>query len=341
MNTTTITTTLGHTKKIPSQFIEIVTRFIKIEKITKDIVTTILSTTITEKEYETLLKGEKHYFTFIKNNGEKSIIKKVKQLSKTYGSSSGIYIWTYLPTQQKYVGRAFDLSKRLSYYFYKSPVSYGKFIPLFRKSDLSNFTLEIQFVPRRKKGISNEIILEQYYLLHKEFNLNTIRISQGFKGLLNKSLYLYNRDLSICYFFSNKQIEFITILGINHTTFSKHLKNGTYYLGKYVFSHEIIEQAIYTDISINDICIMLQKDRIYNNRNKPISSFSKSVILLHNSSNKNYFCKSLGEAIRFLKEKGYKADQRTLVKRLNTSIPYYGYYCTIALVSRKKVIRFI
>ena len=60
----------------------------------------------------------------------------------------------------------------------------------------------------------------------------------------------YNRDKTILYYSSTQQIDFIKNLNISHFTFSKHLKNGSYYLGKYLFTREAELHAKVKDISI-------------------------------------------------------------------------------------------
>lgn len=98
-------------------------------------------------------------------------------------------------------------------------------------------------------------------------------------------------------------------------------------MGKYLFSKEFIDTAQKVDLSMFDLLNMLEKDRVKFNINKPVNCLSTSVVLIDASTQEKLFFLSLGSAIRFFRNKGYKADQRTLVKRLNTNIEYYGYYC--------------
>jgi hypothetical protein len=119
-------------------------------------------------------------------------------------------------------------------------------------------------------------------------------------------------------------------LNISHFTFSKHLTKGSYYLGKYLFLREKIDTAKVTSMSLSDIAIMLQNDRINFNKNKPVNSLSKSVVLIDIESEKEIFFDSLGKCVKFFKEKGLPVSQVTLVKRLGTSIPYRGYLCKYA-----------
>jgi hypothetical protein len=82
------------------------------------------------------------------------------------------------------------------------------------------------------------LVLEQYYLLNPIFNLNKVKVANNPSGSNAKSLYMYNRDKSILYYYSTQQKDFIKNLNIHFETLKKHLNNGTYYLGKYSFSRE-------------------------------------------------------------------------------------------------------
>ena len=113
----------------------------------------------------------------------------------------------------------------------------------------------------------SEIVLEQYYLLDPSFNLNTVRVANNPSGSNAKSLFMYNRDKTILYYSSTQQKDFIINLNISHFTFSKHLKNGSYYLGKYLFSREPVLNVKVSDISKLELALQLEKDRKLFNKN--------------------------------------------------------------------------
>ncbi len=203
-------------------------------------------------------------------------------------------------------------------------------IPLLKKEGLKNFSLQV--FPFYKNYIKrSEIVLEQYYLLDSSFTLNTIRVANNPSGSNSKSLYLYNRDMTILYFFSTKQIDFIRTLNVHHTTFSKHLENGTYYLGKYLFLRVPVLTARVKDMSDLDLALMLEKDRVKYNKNKPLNSLSKPIILtdLNNLEN-TIVLSSLGKCVEYLHNKGLSASQVTLVKHINLGKAYKGYLCEYA-----------
>jgi hypothetical protein len=96
----------------------------------------------------------------------------------------------------------------------------------------------------------------------------------------HECIYMYNRDKTILYYSSMQQKDFINNLNIHYVTFNKHLKNGTYYLGKYLFTREPALTSKICEMSISDLALMLEKDRVRFNKNKPVNSLSKSVLLV-------------------------------------------------------------
>jgi len=234
---------------------------------------------ITEQELKSLIDTASFTLT---NLDQKSITKDVLKdklgLPNSKQRIPGIYIFTHTTTGRKYVGSSSQLAFRLNGYINLSHRKSGLLIPLLHKEGLKNFSLQVfPFYHNYSKG--SEIALEQYYLLDSTFTLNTIRVANNPSGSTSKSLYMYNRDMSILYFFSTKQVDFIKKLNVHHTTFSKHLKNGTFYLGKYLFSSEPVLTAKVKDMSDLDLALMLEKDRVKYNKNKSLTSLSKPVRL--------------------------------------------------------------
>jgi hypothetical protein len=132
---------------------------------------------------------------------------------------------------------------------------------------LKNFSLQVfPFYHNYIKG--SEIALEQYYLLDSSFTLNTIRVATVVGSNNGKSIFMYNRDMSILYYYTREQIIFIGKFHIHLTTLTKHLNNGTYYLGKYKFLREPVLTAKVKEMSDTDLALMLEKDRVKCNKNK-------------------------------------------------------------------------
>jgi hypothetical protein len=138
---------------------------------------------------------------------------------------------------------------------------------------------------------------------------------------------MYNRDKSILYYHSSQQKDFISKLSISHFTFTKHLENGTFYLGKYLFLREKIDSAKAIDMTLAEIALMLKRDRVNYNKKKPINSLSKAIVLIDVLSKEVLSFESLGKCIRFLKSRGHFASHTTLAKYLDTDLTYKGYLC--------------
>jgi len=86
--------------------------------------------------------------------------------------------------------------------------------------------LTVQYTPI-STNYRHVLVLEQLYLLNDAYNLNTIRVANNPSGSNALALYMYNRDMTILYHSSHKQIKFIKQLNIHHTTFTKHITKGT------------------------------------------------------------------------------------------------------------------
>lgn len=293
-----------------------------------NIINKLLDVHTTDLELSALLASPQALYSGTDLSHHNNILSQIKVLSGVKGRNDipGIYLWTYLPTGDQYVGSSSNLVVRLRGYFLHRHKLNGKLLPLFYSKPVTDFSLQIYLVgPSDAHRL--EHVLEQYFLLMPSTTLNTIRVVNNPSGSNAKPLFMYNRDKSILYYSSTQQIDFIKLLGLHHTTFTKHLTNGTYYLGKYLFSREVNSDATVMDMSIQDLITMLNKDRITANITKQVVSHSKAIVLTDDSGNALKFV-SLGSCVKFLKDQGFKADQRTLIKRIETHVKYYGYKCS-------------
>lgn len=74
-------------------------------------------------------------------------------------------------------------------------------------------------------------------------------------------VYVYNRDKSILYFFTNNRKNFLQDLKIHYVTFEKHLAKGTYYLGRYLFSNNFEPTAKFKGMTLSELALKLENDR--------------------------------------------------------------------------------
>lgn len=280
---------------------------------------------VSEDTLSSLISMPRFVFTNLDSIETRCLIQDKLGLPHSKTQVRGVYIFTCLETNQKYVGSSSQLAFRLRGYLNQTHKSSGRLIPLIKAKSLANFKLEVICLPDYPE-FRPEIVLEQYFLLDPSFSLNTIKVSNNPSGSSSKPLYMYNRDMSILYYFTSQQKDFISKLNISHFTFTKHLEKGTYYLNKYIFTREKIDSAICTAMSLPDLALMLQIDRVKFNKNKNIS-LSKAVILIDISTKEEILCESLGKCIMYIKSKNIPASHTTLVKYLNTKIAYHGYIC--------------
>lgn len=282
----------------------------------------------TDKELKYLLDTPSFVLINLnRKNITKQIIKDKLGLPHGKERIPGIYIFTHLSTGRKYVSSSSQLALRLNGYINLTYRESGLLIPLLKKEKLYDFSLEVfPFRDNYSKGW--EIVLEQYYFLDPSYTLNTIRVANNPSGSNTKSLYMYNRDMSILYYSSTQEIDFIRKFNIHHTTFTKHLNNATYYLGKYLFSRQPVLTSKVKDLNDLDLSLMLKKDRVKFNISKPLTSLAKPVILIDANNKKNtIMLTSLAKCIEYYKNKGISANQITLIKYINTGKSYHGYFC--------------
>lgn len=99
----------------------------------------------------------------------------------------GVYMWTHISSGNMYVGSSSTLARRLIGYFNNTHKDTGKLIPLIKKEGINAFNLEV--IPLIYNYVINqEISLEQYFLLHSKFNLNTLKVINNFSGARSKPL---------------------------------------------------------------------------------------------------------------------------------------------------------
>ena len=129
-------------------------------------------------------------------------------------------VWTHISTGHKYVGSSSTLARRLIGYITCTHTSTGKLIPLIKKDGIGAFNLQV--IPLKDNYTNNlELILEQYFLLHAEFNLNTLKLVSSFSGARAKAIYMYTSNFSELIFYSYVQEDFIFKLRIHHSILNK------------------------------------------------------------------------------------------------------------------------
>ena len=131
--------------------------------------------------------------------------------------SKNINIWHILETKKpkkkgrygrQVRGSSSELARRLIGYINNTHGTTGKLIPLIKKEGIGAFKLEV--IPLTESYAENqEVCLEQYFLLHSSFNLNTLRVVSDISGVRAKKLYMYTKDLSKLIYAADIQEDFI------------------------------------------------------------------------------------------------------------------------------------
>ena len=215
----------------------------------------------TDFKLESLLKIKGVEFDLpISKAEDKILFDKLTGKSK-YKGFSGVYVFQHKTTGYKYVGSSNLLRRRMDYYFKGNFPLTGKFLPLLHKDGLKAFKLIIFKLDNNKFNNQDALILEQYYLLNKEFNLNTLRIvnAGSSKG---DAVYVYDLSSSTLYFHAKSKIELKRVLKIHTETSKKFIDSKLPYLNKFLlFSHSMPTHII-SDISIKELLAIMQKERV-------------------------------------------------------------------------------
>lgn len=244
-------------------------------------------------------------------------------LSKLTGKSEykgffGVYFFIHKYTGDKYVGSSNLLRRRIDYYFKGDFPLIGKFLPLLKKDGLGAFKLKIFKLDSNKFCSKDARILEQYFLLNKEFNLNTLRVVNvgSSKG---QGVYVYDLTCSILYYHASSKIELKRVLKIHTETCTKYIDSKFPYLNKFLLLSCLIPTALQSNISIQELFEIMQKERqamyyLGTRRSIPVLlEVKKGNIFVSPSENPLYF-DSLTSCIEYLRGLGLIIKRDTLSK---------------------------
>lgn len=104
------------------------------------------------------------------------------------------------------------------------------------------------------------MILEQYFLLNKEFNLNTLRVvnAGSSKG---DAVYVYDLTCSTLYYQAKSKIDLKRVLNIHTETTKKYLDSRIPYLNKFLLLSCFIPTASISNLSTEELIDIMQKER--------------------------------------------------------------------------------
>jgi hypothetical protein len=291
---------------------------------------------VTDSKLEKLLKVEGVEFDLpITTSQANNLLSELTGKSK-YKGFFGVYMFIHIDTGNKYVGSSNLLRRRMDYYF-KDDDSHvgGKFLPFLRKEGLSAFKLIIFKLDSHKFSAKDALILEQYHLLNKEFNLNTLRVvnAGSSKG---ENIFIYDLTCKILYYQANSKIELKRVLKIHPETVAKYLDSKVPYLNKFLFlSFPLTSSSTdLINISTEKLLEIMQEERkkIYTLGTRRSISVTLEIkegnmSVAENSWGQTLNFYSLTSCIEYLKSIGLNIKRDTLSKYIKTEKEFYNFLC--------------
>jgi hypothetical protein len=250
-----------------------------------------------------------------------------------YKGFSGVYLFVHKNTGDKYVGSSNLLRRRLDYYFKGDFPLAGKFLPLLHKEGLEAFKLIIYKLDSNIFSNQDALILEQYYLLNKEFNLNTLRVvnAGSSKG---DSLYVYDLTCSTLYYHAKSNIELKRVLKIHPITSKKYVDSKLPYLNKFLLLSYPIPTALTSNLSVNQLVEMMQKERqdMYTLGIRRSISVELGIKEGNTFVNSDYIGRtlnfdSLTSCVEYLRELGLTIKRATLTKYIKNEKVFHNFLC--------------
>lgn len=254
----------------------------------------------------------------------------------------GVYMFIHKNTspggaRDKYVGSSNLLRRRIDYYFNGDLPLAGKFLPLRACADkygLKAFKLIIFNLDSNKFSSQDALILEQYYLLNKEFNLNTLRVvnAGSSKG---DPVYVYDLTCSTLYYHAKSKIELKRVLNIHTETSKKFVDSKLPYLNKFLLLSYPISTASVSNISIRELVGIMQEERqntykLGTRRSIPVELEIKeggasSTFVDYPGHNLSFY--SLTSCIEYLRGLGLTIKRDTLTRYIKMGKVFHNFVC--------------
>ena len=248
-----------------------------------------------------------------------------------YKGFSGVYIFTHKNTGLKYVGSSNLLRRRMEYYFKGELPLVGKFLPLLHKEGLKAFSLKIFKLDRNIFSNQDALILEQYYLLNKEFNLNTLRVinAGSSKG---DAVYVYDLTCSTLYYHAKSSIELKRVLKIHTQTSKTYVDSKRPYLNKFLLLSYLIPSAVASNLSVNTLLEIMEKERkdmyiLGTRRSIPVELEIKEGNRFVESNGQPLKFDSLTSCIEYLRKLGLTIKRATLTKYIKNKKVFHNFLC--------------
>ena len=200
-------------------------------------------------------------------------------------------------------------------------------LPLIKKEGFSAFNLEVFVMPEELSSEYNFLFLEQYHLLDSSFNLNSQRLV-NFRVNQGNTVYLYDSQGKNLYYTATSLNGLKADLGIHHSTVTKCIKTGSFYLDYFTITDLINPDAKKAGLSLEELSklisykrsLFLQKD--FSKKN------SKSIYIKKDVTGVIYNFSSITSLVKYFDSLNIKANRNKIASCLNTNESYlvYTYY---------------
>lgn len=265
-----------------------------------------------------------------------------KLVGKTkYSGFVGVYVFIHIATGSMYVGSSNLLRRRMDYYF-KTDTRHmgGKFLPLLNKDGISAFKVKIFKLDMNKFKAEDCLVLEQYLLLDKKYDLNTLRVV-NFGPQSGNSIYVYDLSCTILYYYAPSAINLKRVLGIHPESCAKYVDSKIPYLGSFILLSFLVDTAVPSELTVSQLLDVMNNERkaLYTlgTRRKKNVLFevlegNKFVEFLPGKKTNLEF-DSLKECVIYLESLGLRVKRDTLSKRIKAGKEFHKFFCKYKEIS--------
>lgn len=288
---------------------------------------------VTPQKLEALLKIEGLEFDLPITKYNQTMFDNLLGKSR-YSGFLGVYVFIHKATASMYVGSSNLLRRRMEYYFQaETKHAGGKFLPLLNRDGISAFKLKIFKLDRNQFKTSDSLLLEQYMLLDKKYDLNTLRVV-NFGPQTGDSVYVYDLSCTILYYHAPSRINLKRVLGVHPLSCNKYVDTKIPYLGSFILLSFSIDSAIPSNLSNRELLSVMNKERkaLYTlgtrNRKSVIIEIKEGNKLVDfEPGNSSLEFDSIKDCIIYLRSLGLTIKRNTLSKRIKQAKEFHNFFC--------------
>ena len=252
-----------------------------------------------------------------------------------YSGFVGVYVFTHIATGSMYVGSSNFIRRRMEYYFNKYTTNVGgKFLPLLNKDGISAFKVKIFKLDMDKFKVSDCLILEQYFLLDKKYDLNTLKVV-NFGPQCGNSVYVYDLFGAIIYYHASSIINLKRVLGVHPEFCAKYINSGIAYLGSFILLGFLLDTAVPSELTVSQLLKIMNNERkaLYDSATRgrngvylEVLEGNKFVEFIPGKKTHLEF-DYRKECVIYLKSLGLRIKNDTLSKRIKAGKEFYNFFC--------------